>query len=272
MLDTGIYTIESKINSCRYVGSAVSLKKRWRDHIRQLSQGVHHSKFMQRSWDKYGSEAFEFKVQIYCDKINLISYEQAFIDFYDPEYNSAPVAGSQLGYKHSAESRKKMSESRPKDFSPMTGKKHTEETKKKISESRTGKGGGYRSPERRAKISAANKGRVISKEQREKISAKLIGHKQSAEQIEKRVQKLRGRKMPEGFAQAASKWMTGRKVSEQTKYKLRRAAAKLTEDQVRDIRKKLTDGERQKELAYYYGVNASVISTINTRSAYGWVI
>lgn len=82
-------------------------------------------------------------------------YEQACIDHYKPEYNSAPKAGSNLGLTMSEESRAKMRASRRKDFSPMTGKQHTEETKARISATKTGVKMGAYNAERVAKTAAA---------------------------------------------------------------------------------------------------------------------
>jgi len=110
---------------------------------------------MQRAWQKHGETAFEFKVLAICSRDNLLFYEQRFLDAWSPEYNTAPVAGSQLGYRHSTDSRRRMSAARRKDFSPMKGRKHTPEALAKISANRKGKGGGPRTPERLAKIAAA---------------------------------------------------------------------------------------------------------------------
>lgn len=110
---------------------------------------------MQRCWDKHGGEFFVFRVLICCSVENLLWYEQRALDALRPEYNSAPKAGSQLGYKHSAESRKKMSASRPKDFAPFAGKSHCAETRRKISEAKAGVKLGAYSRERASKASAA---------------------------------------------------------------------------------------------------------------------
>jgi group I intron endonuclease len=172
---SGVYQIRNMVNGRLYVGSAVRIWSRWTIHRRQLNRGTHHSVVLQRAWNKYGEDSFDFSVLEFCDSDRLIEVEQSFIDGLSPDYNIAPRAGSQLGYKHSEEARRRMSQSRPKDFSPMTGKRHAEETKKRISESRKGKGGGPRSPERLAKISAALKGRAVSEEMRQRISASLTG-------------------------------------------------------------------------------------------------
>lgn len=135
--DTGIYVIQHMASGRRYVGSAVSFKKRWREHVRALDAGDHHSSYLMRCWRKYGPPAFSFTVALYCDRHNLLMYEQALIDFYQPEFNSAPRAGSQLGFRMSAESKAKLSAAarRTKNF---TGKQHSDESKRRISLAKTG--------------------------------------------------------------------------------------------------------------------------------------
>lgn len=271
-LNTGIYKIENVRNGRIYIGSAVSIKKRWREHDRQLESGIHHSRFMQRCYKKHGKDVFKFSVLLYCDRESLIDYEQRALDTFKPEYNTVPTAGSMLGYKHTEESRKKMSESRPKDFSPMKGKSHSEETKRKISESRKGKGCGPMDQERKDNISAALKGRIITNEMRERISNTLKGHKQSPETIEKRMQKLRGRKMPEGFAEAASLRMKGKVHSKTTIERIARSKSSLSDDQVRDIRSRRLSGEKAKSIAAEYGIDGSTVSNISLMKSYRWVI
>lgn len=184
-LNTGIYQITNINNGRCYVGSAVNVSKRWREHLRQLEQGVHHSKFMQRCWNKHGGECFVFRVIVACRTEDLIWYEQRAIDALKPDYNSAPMAGSQLGYKHSHETRKRMSASRAKDFSPFTGKQHTEETRRKISEKKKGVKHGKYSPERAEKAAEAmrsSKNAISADEARQirSLSASGKPHKEVA--------------------------------------------------------------------------------------------
>lgn len=184
-LHTGIYIIENLLNGRRYVGSAMRFSKRWKEHLRGLERGNHHSRFLQREWVKRGAEAFSFRVALFCTPDDLLFYEQALIDFYKPEYNTAPVAGSQLGFRHSAESRAKMSASNSRIGNP--GYNHTSETKAAISAKKAGVKHGRYSEARRAAISVALKGKPVSDERRARISATLKGHKQSAERVAKRV-------------------------------------------------------------------------------------
>ena len=56
-----------------------------------------------------------------------------------PEYNMAPIAGSSLGIKHSAETRRKISECQKGEPNGWLGKKHRPETKEKMSRAKKGK-------------------------------------------------------------------------------------------------------------------------------------
>lgn len=269
---TGIYEIKNLSNGKRYIGSAVDFGNRWRVHAQSLKRGDHHSRALQRAWNKYSPAAFQFNRLIVCSKENLIMYEQAAIDAFNPEYNCAPKAGSQLGYKHSEESRKRMSESRPKDFSPMTGKSHTEEARAKISANRKGKCIGIVfSDERKRKISDAHKGRSVSQETRDKIAETLRGHKQSQEQIEKRVQKLRGRKMPPGFAEATAARMRGKKLPPAHVLNMRKAKSSLSDECVRQVRSFLASGLTQRAVSALTGASVYLVCLINSRKAYEWV-
>lgn len=126
-------------------------------------------------------------------------------------YNISPTAGSSLGFKHSEESKEKISNIKKnlyiKEKHPMLGKNHTikskekmskskkgqnsgensvfwgkhpsEEARRKMSESRTGEKNhrfGKPCPENvKKKVSEANKGKIISEEQRIKLSESLKG-------------------------------------------------------------------------------------------------
>ena len=141
-----------------YVGSAVNFKNRWERHVKDLKKGTHHSIYLQRAWERYGSEAFEFRVILQCAPDRLIVHEQGAIDFLKPVYNMSPTAGSSRGVKHTPEARANMS-------AAAKGKTVSAET--------------------RAKLSVAAKGRVFSPECLAKRSASLKGRRFSAEHCEK---------------------------------------------------------------------------------------
>lgn len=109
----GIYKITNIVDNKIYVGSAVNLRSRNRDHYFSLNLNKHHSILLQRSWNKHGESNFKFEIlELVPDKSNLIQREQYFIDTLNPFYNICKVAGSQLGFKHSEKTKQKQSSQR----------------------------------------------------------------------------------------------------------------------------------------------------------------
>lgn len=101
----GIYAIVCLPTGRCYIGSAVRLRARYSLHYHQLSKGEHHSRFLQRAWDKYGPEAFEFRILLLCRPGDLQFFEQRALDSYKPDFNVSPSAISTLGLKHTPEQR-----------------------------------------------------------------------------------------------------------------------------------------------------------------------
>ena len=124
---------------------------------------------LQRHYNKYGKEDLKYEIILCCDKDDLIRTEQYFIDMYKPYFNLCFVAGSCVGFKHTEETKKKMSNS-------TKGFRHSEETKQLMSDIAMGI---KKSPEARAKMSKAKKGKptwnkglkgVYTEEYKRKIS------------------------------------------------------------------------------------------------------
>jgi group I intron endonuclease len=58
----GVYAIRQISTSRLYIGSSKKLYDRLRHHFYELRKGVHHSRFLQRAWDKHSSADFEWAV------------------------------------------------------------------------------------------------------------------------------------------------------------------------------------------------------------------
>lgn len=178
---SAIYGIRHISSGKIYVGSAVKVKSRWKVHLNSLKKGKHHSKYLQNAWEKHGRESFEFLIlEIVSNKNLLLMQENIWITKLlsaDPNYgfNMCLTAGSQLGMKHSEETRKKMSESRK-------GKVKTESHQKAINESLTGR---KLSDEHRQNLSEAKKGTIASDESRMKMSESHKGKTASVESKKK---------------------------------------------------------------------------------------
>lgn len=153
MAESGIYEIVNLVNGKRYVGSAKNFSIRWKAHRSGLGLGKHHNKPLQRAWNKYGADCFEFRVLELCALSDLINREQWYFDHEPCEYNCAPMAGSTLGYKFTPEARAKISASR---MGQRKGVKQSAEHAEKRAAAHRGR---KRSAETRAKLSAKAKGR-----------------------------------------------------------------------------------------------------------------
>jgi group I intron endonuclease len=108
MLNSGIYKIINNESGKIYIGSAIDLKRRKREHFSRLLNKIHENRYLQRAYNKYGKDKFEFIVIEKVDAVNLINTEQIYLDkfqSYDFKvgYNLAKIAGSSLGLKRTPE-------------------------------------------------------------------------------------------------------------------------------------------------------------------------
>src|SRR6187549_29538 len=94
---SGIYEIVNLENDKRYIGSAVSIAKRFREHKSRLRSGQHRNPKLQNSWTKYGADKFVFRMLLVCAPTDLLFYEQLLFEALRPELNLSPTAGSSLG-------------------------------------------------------------------------------------------------------------------------------------------------------------------------------
>lgn len=109
-----IYAIKNLKNNKLYIGSAVDLKDRWWLHKYQLYLNKHHNRYLQRAYNKYEMENFDFIIlELVENKNELLNREQFWLDFYrsyerDKGYNAYSIAGSALGHKHNEKTKAKM--------------------------------------------------------------------------------------------------------------------------------------------------------------------
>jgi group I intron endonuclease len=180
-MTSGIYCFENLINGKKYVGQAVDLERRLREHEYYLERGRDKCAALQRAVTKYGRENFTVYILEYCEADELndreIHYVSEFktnkrehgyniasggrsglIGYKWPKWFGEKISQAKKGWVMSDEQRKRISElhkgkvvseeTRQRisigisgDKHYMFGKKHTEETKQKMSQSRGGKNG-----------------------------------------------------------------------------------------------------------------------------------
>jgi group I intron endonuclease len=194
-----IYEIRNIENDHRYIGSAANLEGRFAVHRHYLLHGKHHSRYLQRAFNKHGAARFVFRPLLICAKRDLLFYEQRAIDELNPEYNHCRIAGNALGVRWTAEARARHSvlqNARP----TFKGRKHTAETLEKMSLSKLGNThtkGQKRDPAAVAKTAAAHRGMKRSAETRARIAAKAKGRVWTAAAKAKLSATTKGRKVPE---------------------------------------------------------------------------
>lgn len=155
MIEHYIYKITNKKTNKYYVGRTSELQKRFDRHLRELRGNKHHCIYLQRVWNKYGEQNFEFSiVEFGLSEEEAIKKEQDYLDnkrneIYNVSYAST---GGDLLTNHpmkeqiiekmtksirqryenmTEEERKKIYGHQGKN-NPMYGKKHSSEVIKKI--------------------------------------------------------------------------------------------------------------------------------------------
>ena len=152
---SGIYMILSKANNKVYVGQSSSLTTRWKYHKWELVNNKHKNRHLQKAFNIYGLENFEYKILEYCEEDTINEREKYWIAHYestDAKYGYNFQSGgreSNKGKTFSEETRLKMSKS-------QKGRKLTEEHKRKLSISKKGT---HRDDETKEKIGKYQKGK-----------------------------------------------------------------------------------------------------------------
>ncbi len=112
------YIVENTVTGGIYVGKLkLPVTRRWRDHKAALCANKHHNRYLQRSWNKYGEDAFVFRIlQRYETEEEAFAAEQTAIAFYRnetnlPVYNLTDGGDGIPGWVVTEEQRQKQSES-----------------------------------------------------------------------------------------------------------------------------------------------------------------
>lgn len=200
----GIYSITYLINGKRYIGQSKNVHVRLLQHKSDLTNGRHHNKHLQSTFDISVAENFEYSLLEACDIVDLDEREVYWIAHFNSgnkgfgyntewggreresisgvprkkyvltEEHKKKISIGNIGKKHTEESKKKMSESSKGLNTWSKGQRLTKEWKEKIRQWNTGK---IVSDETRLKISEANKGKPaynkgipLSEESKRKMS------------------------------------------------------------------------------------------------------
>lgn len=236
----GIYKIVNIQNNKVYIGQSINVEKRILAHKEELNRNVHGNEHLQRAWNKYGKENFEFLIIEECTQEKLTEREQYWIDYYggiNSEYNYNQREASSHGL-HSEETKQKIS-NKQRGVKKKPGRKVSQEGRKILSMSHMGI---KPTKETRLKMSKAHKNYRVTEETRQKISntnkQRFLDNTQLAKNISNR--------------------MKNRSVSEETKEKLR--VANLGKKYGEETSKKHSESLKE---AYKTGKRKTVTITVD---------
>jgi group I intron endonuclease len=129
MRGTGVYEIVHVASGKMYVGSAsYQFGQRLRAHKHDLRKNKHGSILLQRAWNKYGEDAFEFRIAEQTKPEHAVGVEQTFIDWRNSTnpklgYNISPTAGNCRGCVRSEETREKIRQNTKRQFANPESRK-----------------------------------------------------------------------------------------------------------------------------------------------------
>ena len=165
---------------------------RWDSHRTLLRSNKHYNQYLQRAWNKYGEENFEFIVVEECDVDVINDREIYYIKFYrDKNLSYNLVDGGEGGYflgKHlSEETKRKIGE---KNRINMIGRTVSDETKQKMARAQNNRYEQWTDSDRKAwgeMSSKTARGYKWNEEDRQK----MIGNKNGATHTLEEIKEIR---------------------------------------------------------------------------------
>ena len=237
-MDSGIYSLTNARTGKRYIGRTLKFTKRQLEHFSALRNGRHPNNHLQRAWDL--GDRFEFEIIERCEPDKLNEREIYWIAYYDSfhnGYNQCEGGATTQGYHFSEETKRKISmKNKGRKCDPEVVQRRKDTLKRHLQEDPEF---ARRYRENLSKASKGkpswNKGIPCSEEKKKLLSEK----------------------------------MKGRYVSEEHKEKLRSLysgensiTAKLSKNDVVEIRCRFLSGERQIDIVKDYPVTPQTIYDI----------
>jgi group I intron endonuclease len=135
-MTSGIYQFKCRRTGKRYVGRSKSCEARRLRHLSFLRRGVHESPHFQAAWKKYGEGAFSWSIieRLPPNNVVLKKAEQKHLDKLfasGKNLNVCPNASSVSGKKHTRLTRERIGRAHV-GHKRLVGYKHTEKTRKNM--------------------------------------------------------------------------------------------------------------------------------------------
>jgi group I intron endonuclease len=139
----GIYMLTNKLTNDIYIGQSIDISNRFKNYFNISYIKSKNSFKISKALIKYGYSNFSLTILEYCDKDDLLVKEQYYFDKLNPEYNILKIAGSSKYFKHSEETKAKISKSLKRIYlnekSALFGCYDTEQTKELVRQKALGR-------------------------------------------------------------------------------------------------------------------------------------
>lgn len=98
-MTSGIYRIHCKSEDKSYIGKSINIEERWKQHLYELKKGNHINNKLQKVFNKYGKDNFEFSILKEIDDYYEIAYYESYyaekFNAFNKGYNIAKLFNSQ---------------------------------------------------------------------------------------------------------------------------------------------------------------------------------
>ena len=243
----GIYQIQNLVNSKLYLGSTTvyGFNRRWRSHSTALKRNKHSNRHLQFAWNKHGEEVFIFEVIEYVIRLDEMT---------DKEWKTLVLQREQyyldtILFASCKDQRfHKLGYNICRRAGNTLGCKMSEKTKAEMSKAHSGENNPMH-------------GRNHSASTKKKIAMKATGREHSIESRRKMSESRKGKQVGSDNPMYGSIRSRGEL----------NAQARLTINNIKDIKKLLTEGISQYIIAQLFNVRQSTISRINTGKRWGHI-
>lgn len=238
-----IYRVINIVNGKKYIGQTTGkLEQRKTSHFNESKKDT--TIYFHNALKKYGKKNFKWEIIYECDDkliLNVMETMKIIVEHSHKSeggYNLTWGGEGSYGYKHSDETKKKISESH-KNISNETRIKMSESHKniKKSDSTKRKMGEAKRkmTDETKTKIGIFNKGKMMSEITRKKIGLSNIGKKMSEMSKKKMSEAKKGTKHSDETKSKMSESHMGKVLSDYTKTKMSRSHKGLAQKYSNEI-------------------------------------